>query len=122
MRNISVILPCYNEQESIKKCIEDFNSLKVNEIIAIDNNSNDDTKNQILKTNAKYIFEKNQGYGNAILRGLKEAKGDLIVICEPDGTFQPQDIIKLLSYSEDFDAVFGTRTAKSAIKKGAKMQ
>ena len=49
MRNISVILPCYNEQESIKKCIEDFNSLKVNEIIAIDNNSNDDTKTKYLK-------------------------------------------------------------------------
>ena len=122
MKKISVILPCYNEEDSIKDCIEDFTSMSVDEIIAIDNNSYDNTKDQILKTNAKYIYEKNQGYGNAILRGLKEARGDLIVICEPDGTFQPKDLIKLLSYSEDFDAVFGTRTSKSAIKKGAKMQ
>jgi glycosyltransferase involved in cell wall biosynthesis len=55
------------------------------------------------------------------MRGLNESTGDIIVMAEADGTFQPKDIEKLLSYSDEFDAVLGTRTSRSAIYSGAFM-
>ena len=52
---------------------------------------------------------------------LAEADGDLVVLAEPDGTFLAKDIIKLLAYSEEVDAVLGTRTTNELIWEGANM-
>ena len=121
-RTISLILPAYNEEENIKKIINDFEKLNIiDEILAVDNNSSDNTKQEIEKTSAKYILEKKQGYGAALFKGLSEANSDLLVMCEPDGTFYATDIFKLLSYQNDYDCVFGTRTDKRLIEKDAKM-
>ncbi len=67
------------------------------------------------------VFEPEQGYGHACRRGLIEADGDLIVLAEPDGTFLPADIHKLLVFSGECDAVFGTRTTRELIWHGANM-
>ena len=92
-----------------------------NEIIAVDNNSTDNTEKEIKKTRAKYILETEQGYGSALIRGIKESSSDIIITCEPDLTFSHLDIYKFLVYLEDFDCVFGTRTSKSMIEAGSKM-
>ena len=121
-QTIDLILPAYNEESSIRKCIEDFESLNLfNEIIAVDNNSTDNTANEIKTTSAKYILETEQGYGSALIRGMKESSSDIIITCEPDLTFSHLDIYKFLVYLEDFDCVFGTRTSKSMIESGSKM-
>ncbi len=67
------------------------------------------------------VKEPRQGYGYATRRGLVEATGDLIVLAEPDGTFVPKDISKLLVYSSECDAVFGTRTTWELVWEGANM-
>jgi len=72
-------------------------------------------------TNLREIHEARQGYGFAIQRGLREATGDYIVISEPDGTFLGRDTFKLLAYVEDFDVVYGSRTARTFIWRGANM-
>lgn len=119
---IDLILPAFNEEDSIKKCINDFESLKLfKNIIVIDNNSTDKTADEIKKTSAIYFNEKEQGYGAALIRGLKESKSDIIITCEPDLTFTHKDVSKFLEYIKDFDCVFGTRTSKSMIGVGAKM-
>jgi len=121
-KTIDLILPAYNESESIKKSIEDFESLNLfSNIIVVDNNSTDDTAEQIRKTKATYCFEKKQGYGSAMISGFKNSQSDIIITCEPDLTFSHLDIFKFLSYLNDFDCVFGTRTSKSMIELGAKM-
>ena len=121
-QTIDLILPAYNEESSVRKCIENFESLNLfNEIIAVDNNSTDNTANEIKKTSAKYILEKEQGYGSALIRGIKESSSDIIITCEPDLTFAHLDIYKFLVYLEDFDCVFGTRTSSSMIQEGSKM-
>ncbi|MBU0650582.1 glycosyltransferase family 2 protein [bacterium] len=121
-KKISVVMPAYNEEENIKKAIEDFLALNlVDEIVVVDNNSKDKTAEEIRKTNARLVTEMNQGYGYALRRGLKEASGDFIVTVEPDGTFLAKDIYKLLVYTDDFDAIFGTRTSKECIWDGANM-
>ena len=52
---------------------------------------------------------------------LNSAIGDYIVITESDGTFRASDLPKFLAYAGEFDAVFGTRTAKSCIWEGSNM-
>lgn len=121
-KKVSVVFPCYNEEQNVRNAIEDFFSIGlVDEIIAVDNNSKDRTKEEIKKTRAKYVFEPKKGYGNALIRGMLEARGDIIVTTEPDNSFIGKDILKLLIYSEDFDVVFGTRTSKAMILRRAKM-
>lgn len=122
-KKFSLILPAYNEEVHIKKNIESFINTKIfDEVIVVDNNSTDNTKDEIRKTPARYIKETKQGYGSALRKGMEISNGDYIVLCEPDSTFKPQDIFKFLAYIDDFECIFGTRTTKSLIQKGAKMQ
>ncbi|MBU0477614.1 glycosyltransferase family 2 protein [bacterium] len=119
---VSVIFPTYNEKESVQEAIQDFfSSGYVDEIIVVNNNAAPGTSQEVAKTKAKEVFEQKQGYGFAIRRGFEEAKGDIVIISEPDGTFVGRDVIKLLAYSEEFEAVFGTRTTKELIMQGANM-
>lgn len=121
-RSISVVFPAYNEEENIDKAIMDFFSTGVvDEIVVVDNNSTDTTAEKVLRTKATLVREKKQGYGYALQKGLKEAKGDLIILAEPDNTFMGKDIFKLLSYADDFEMVLGTRTAKELIWREANM-
>ena len=121
-KKVSVIFPTYNEKESIYAAIKDFQYQGIaDEIIVINNNAAAGTSEEVSKTNAKEIFETVQGYGAAIQRGFKEAVGDYIIVSEPDGTFKGKDIVKLLSYIEDFDVVYGSRTVKELIWEGANM-
>ena len=121
-KTVSVILPTYNEKDSIAKSVEDFFATGyVDEVIVVNNNAAAGTKEIVEKTMARQVFEPKQGYGYAIRRGFDEAKGELIVISEPDGTFRARDIIKLLVYSDDYDCVWGTRTDIRFIEHGANM-
>ncbi|MDO8748122.1 MAG: glycosyltransferase family 2 protein [Candidatus Omnitrophota bacterium] len=121
-RRVSVIFPTYNEKESIREAIEDFFATGyVDEIIVVNNNAREGTDREVGKTRAIQVFERKQGYGYAIRRGFEEATSDLIVLCEPDGTFEAADILKLLVYSDSFDAVWGTRTNIALIEQGANM-
>src|SRR3989338_378313 len=121
-KKISVVFPAYNEGKNIRKAIDEFFAIDiVDEIVVVDNNSKDNTAEEAKKTKARYVLEKRQGYGWANRRGLAEAKGDFIITCEPDGTFLAKDIFKLLAYTDDFDAVFVTSTAKELIWEGANM-
>ncbi|MBS3153259.1 glycosyltransferase family 2 protein [Candidatus Woesearchaeota archaeon] len=122
-KTVSLVFPAYNEEEGIKKSIDDFSSTGViDEIVVVNNNSTDGTVEEAKKTNARIVNEYNKGYGHAVQRGLREAAGDYIIMSEPEGTFVGKDAIKLLTYmDDDFDAVFGTRTSKELIWSGAKM-
>ena len=119
---ISVVLPTYNEKDSIAGVIGEFyDTGLVDEVLVINNNAAAGTSEEVAKTPAREIHEPLQGYGNAIRRGFREARGDLIIVCEPDGTFFGKDVIKLLAFSDDFDVVYGTRTSEEFIWTGANM-
>lgn len=119
---VSVILPTYNERDSIRQCIEDFFATGVvDEVVVVNNNAAPGTSEEVAKTAAREVHEPRQGYGYAIQRGLREATGDYLVVAEPDGTFLGRDIHKLLAYADDFDVVYGSRTARTFIWRGANM-
>ena len=121
-KKVSVVFGTYNEENSIREVIDGFFATGfVDEVIAVDNNALGNTKFEIEKTKAKRVVETKQGYGHAYMRALSEATGDLIVMTEVDGTFDPKDIHKFLLYSDDFPVVLGTRTSRASIWSGAFM-
>jgi glycosyltransferase involved in cell wall biosynthesis len=122
-RSVSVVLMTYAERDSIRAVIEGFLATGVvDEVLVVNNNAEPGTSEEVERTGARQVFEPEQGYGHASRRGLVEAKGDLIVLAEPDGTFLPEDVHKLLVFSDHCDAVFGTRTTRELIWHGANME
>src|SRR4051812_29372533 len=96
---VSVVIPTYNEAATIRGVVDDFFATGVvDEVIVVDNNARPPTREEVAKTRARLVHETKQGYGHAIMRGLMEATGDLIVMCEADGTFAASDIRKFLLY------------------------
>lgn len=121
-KTISVVFPAYNEEPNIAAAVKDFSVAGVvDEVLVVNNNSKDRTGEYADAAGARVVLETRQGYGSALQRGLREAKGDLVILAEPDGTFVGRDVIKLLAYAEDFDMVCGTRTARELIWDQANM-
>jgi glycosyltransferase involved in cell wall biosynthesis len=121
-KHVSVVLMTYAERDSIRGVIEGFlETGYVDEVLVVDNNAQPGTREEVARTPARLVHEPKQGYGHATRRGLLEADGDLIVIAEPDGTFLPSDVVKLLVYADDSEVVFGTRTTRELIWEGANM-
>jgi glycosyltransferase involved in cell wall biosynthesis len=121
-KRVSVVLMTYAERDSIRGVIERFfDTGLVEEVLVVDNNAQPGTAEEVGKTRARLVREPRQGYGYATRRGLTEATGELIVLAEPDGTFLPEDILKLLVYSSECDVVFGTRTTRELIWAEANM-
>ena len=122
-QTLAVVLPTYNEAGSIADCVRGFEALGiVDDIVVVNNNAHPDTSPAVATTRAREVLEPVQGYGAAIRRGLAEtSSADLVCICEPDGTFDPADLLKLLPYTVDVDVVFGSRTVQTFILHGANM-
>jgi len=121
-KTLSVVLPTYNEKDSIADIIRRFDKLGVvDDILVINNNAAAGTSEEVASTSAREIVETRQGYGAAIQRGLREVDTDLICVCEPDGTFNPEDLTKLLTFTAECDVVVGSRTVSNFIWDGANM-
>ena len=121
-KRISVVIATYKERDSVRKAIEEFFATGlVDELIVVNNNAEPGTVEEVEKTKARMVYETNQGYGYAFRRGIKEADGDYILLCEPDFTFTGKDLGKFLAYAEDFEAVLGSRTNRSTLGKGSAM-
>ena len=93
--SVSVIIPCLNEEGSIEECIrlvrEAFASEAQLEVIVADNGSMDHSHELAKKAGARVVEERRQGYGSAILRGIREAQGDFLVIGDADNTYDFRD-------------------------------
>lgn len=121
-KSLAVVLPTYNEKDSIAECIRRFEALpEIDKVIVVNNNAAQGTSEEVATTGAVEIVETTQGYGAAIKRGMTDAGTDLIAICEPDGTFAPEDLTKLLAFLPECDVVIGSRTVSNFIWKGANM-
>jgi glycosyltransferase involved in cell wall biosynthesis len=121
---LSVVLPCLNEEEAIGMCISKIKDVFAREgisgeVIVADNGSVDRSREIAASQGAIVVQEPKQGYGAAYLCGLKEAKGKYIVIGDSDNTYDFYDIPKFLKPLRDgYDFIMGSRF-KGGIKKGA---
>ncbi len=121
-KTVSVVFATYREKDSVRAVINNFfASGFVDEIVVVNNNAEPGTEEEVLKTKAKMVYEKRQGYGYAFQKGILEARGDYIVLCEPDGTYKASDLERFLVYAKEFDIVLGSRTGQNTPLSGADM-
>jgi len=115
----TIIIPCYNEKNSINEIVSKVNKNieDQDEIIIVDDNSNDGTKlilNEIEKNfkNCKVFYhKKNLGKGAALRTALKENLKDIVIIQDADLEYDPSDykVLMLPFIEADADIVYGSR-------------
>lgn len=121
---LSIVIPCLNEAETLETCITKANYfLKQNnvsgEIIIADNGSTDGSQQIAKKLNTKVIHVTNKGYGNALKSGIEAATGTYIIMADADDSYDFKSLMPFLEkLREGNDLVMGNRF-KGEIKKGA---
>ena len=100
---LTIILPTFNEEKSIESVVSNYiNQKYVESVLIVDNNSSDNTVKLAEKNGARVITKKeNKGFSHSYILGLKEAlktDANIIVVTESDGTFDGNDLNKLLQY------------------------
>ncbi len=124
MTDVSVVMPCLNEEEGIGECIRKVRAVFsreqiAGEIIVSDNGSTDRSREIAVAEGARVVCEPVPGYGSAYLRGLHEAQGSYIIMADSDNTYDFQDIPKFLEQLRGgSDFVMGSRF-KGTIHKDA---
>ena len=113
---VVVIIPAYNEENSVGKVIAEIPKHIVDEVIVVNNNSNDDTRINAANAGAIVIDETKQGYGNACLKGIAyieflETKPEIIVFIDADYSDFPEEIAALIKpiLEDKMDMIIGSR-------------
>ncbi len=120
MTKIKVIIPAYNEANSIANVINDIPNI-VNEIIVVSNNSIDNTEINARNAGATVLTENQKGYGYACLKGMehiarfdKVQRPNIIVFLDGDYSDYPEELTKLVEpiINNNIDFVIGARVKR----------
>lgn len=93
---VQIIIPTLNEEESIGNVIDGFKRLGYDDILVIDGNSTDRTREIAKEKGAKVVVQSGKGKGQAIAEAFQIADGDVVVLIDGDGTYLPEDAEKLI--------------------------
>lgn len=117
-QNIKVIIPAYNEEDSIANVVNDIPDI-VDEIIVVSNNSTDKTEENAQKAGATVLKESRRGYGYACLKGMEHVANqtkqtDIIVFLDGDYSDYPEELTDLIApiINNDLDFVIGSRVKR----------
>ncbi len=109
--SVSVIIPAFNEEETIGRLVSEVKGLYPDfDVIVVNDGSTDHTARAAEDAGARvYSHPYNIGNGAAIKSGARIATGDVIVFMDGDGQHDPEDLKEMLKYFPDFDMVVGAR-------------
>ncbi|MEL6254631.1 MAG: glycosyltransferase family 2 protein [Bacteroidota bacterium] len=116
--NIQVIIPAFNEADSIHKVVGDIPLDLVKEVIVVSNGSTDETEERAKAAGATVLREEQKGYGFACLKGMsyiatkdKSEQPDIVVFLDGDYSDYPEEMKDLVKpiIEEDYDLVIGSR-------------
>jgi len=111
-KNVAVLIPCYNEEVTIKKVINDFQQqLPMATIYVYDNNSSDNTSDIARAEGAIVVREKRQGKGFVVASMFEDIDADVYVLVDGDDTYPADSVHELILpiIEERADMVVGTR-------------
>ncbi|MDB5240787.1 MAG: glycosyl transferase family protein [Spirosoma sp.] len=113
---ILVIVPAFNEENSVGNVVRDIPAELVDEVVVVNNNSNDQTAVEAARAGATVLDEPIQGYGRACLRGItyaqnRQQKPDIVVFIDADYSDYPGEMTALVApiLSNKADMVIGSR-------------
>jgi glycosyltransferase involved in cell wall biosynthesis len=116
--DVSVVIPCLNEAQTIERCVTSARKILeqhgiAGEVIVVDNGSSDDSAALARGAGARVIEETRRGYGSAYLAGFAAARGERIVMADADLTYDFADIPRFVEkIDEGAEFVIGNRMAK----------
>ena len=116
MDKIAVLIPCYNEEKTIKKVIEDFKrELPEAKIYVYDNNSKDKTVEIAKEAGAIVKFETKQGKGNVIRSMFREIDAESYIMVDGDDTYPAENAREMIDcvLNENVDMVIGDRLSST---------
>ena len=118
MSKIKVIIPAYNEQDSIANVIHEIPDI-VDEVIVVSNNSTDNTVQNAEQAGATVLTENQKGYGYACLKGMEyvanqKSKPDIVVFLDGDYSDYPEELTKIVEpiVKSNIDLVIGARVKR----------
>ena len=119
---ISVIIPAYNEADTIAKVIGNVDAVmkrtKISyNILVIDDGSKDSTAKEVKKTKAILIQHPyNKGYGASLKTGTKSANSEFVLFVDADGQHDATDILEIIKERAKYDMIVGARPKDMAFK------
>ncbi len=115
MKNITLIIPAKNESESLPSVIKNLKKFKF-KIMVVLHKSDKKTIKSIQKFKINIIYQNNNGYGDALIKGINSCHTKYFCIFNADGSFRPIEISKMkkLLDKENLNFVFGSRYQKNS--------
>ncbi len=110
MKNITLIIPAKNESESLPIVLKNLKKFRF-KILVVLQKTDKKTIDSIKKFNVKIIYQTNNGYGDALIKGINNCKSRYFCIFNADGSFRPKEITKMqnMLINQKLDFVFGSR-------------
>lgn len=108
---VSVIIPAWNEEESIGRVLADIPWQQVDEVLVVDGRSTDQTTTIAEAAGARVVVEQRRGYGRACASGAEQANGEILVFLDADGADDPRRMMELLAplQAGQADLILGSR-------------
>ncbi len=113
MKNLTLIIPAKREKESLSKVLDELEPYNFDIVIVLEK-EDIETIESIRNKNCKILYQKNRGYGDAIIQGINHIENKFFCIFNADGSFNPSEIKNMIEIlnNEDTDLVFASRYEK----------
>ena len=113
MKNLTLIIPAKREKESLSKVLDELEPYNFDIVIVLEK-EDIETIESIRNKNCKILYQKNKGYGDAIIQGINHIENKFFCIFNADGSFNPSEIKNMIEIlnKEDTDLVFASRYEK----------
>ena len=116
MEHLTLIIPAKNEEESLPDVLDELKKYNLKIIIILEKDDLD-TINSIKGYDCKILYQKNKGYGDALLQGIQDVKTNFFCIFNADGSFNPIELKNMYDHATkgNADFIFGSRYMNNAL-------
>ena len=116
MEHLTLIIPAKNEEESLPDVLDELKKYNLKIIIILEKDDLD-TINSIKGYDCKILYQKNKGYGDALLQGIQDVKTNFFCIFNADGSFNPIELKNMYDHAikGNADFIFGSRYMNDAL-------